>query len=555
MTLPIPLSVRLKTARTDRHITRDLRDLTFRSVVPGGYASATFDLDRPLDVQPDDIAEYATVYVYDTRSAETVWEGRLEDPGRGAGADGQVWQVGAVGPSAHAQDRTVPLIFVDRTMDPWVRVFTGASIQGSNGSTAEISSDPAVGDDTPAMLYRFNSGNTLATNAEAPLRYTRLVETGQKLGGLDFNWDAGVTASDKEIQVITYPTTQNDYSATWSTAGGSPSGGIVVVTDFPNGQTYTDVRIKYTGAGGTPNNDNTHWLSITGMYVKALLYNANGTERTTGYGSYSWAADDIVADLLGRLLTKYDGAGASITASSHPIDQLAYPDGVTAAQVLADLMVVESGFYWAAWESNTDGLHRFEWSQWPTTVRYEADVRDGFDSPASNAELFNAVTVRWRDERSRIRRTTRTQTVTELDSAGLTRTAFLDLSDDAGSSGNATRAGDEFLAQHRYPPNAGTLTVAAPILDNTLGRMVAPWEIRPGHLIRVRGVLPRVDALNATTRDGVTVFRVISSDFNASSASATLELDSYSRTVARALATTAPAAGAAAWNRSLRRRR
>ena len=39
--------------------------------------------------------------------------------------------------------------------------------------------------------------------------------------------------------------------------------------------------------------------------------------------------------------------------------------------------------------------------------------------------------------------------------------------------------------------------------------MVQPWELRPGKLIRVRGIQANADALNSTERDGVTVFKVI----------------------------------------------
>jgi hypothetical protein len=78
--------------------------------------------------------------------------------------------------------------------------------------------------------------------------------------------------------------------------------------------------------------------------------------------------------------------------------------------------------------------------------------------------------------------------------------------------------------------------IARPIHDILAGRMVQPWEIRPGTLIRVRGILPRPDSLNATARDGLTVFRIVSVEFRASDAAAVLELDSYSTSVARALA-------------------
>ena len=83
MTLPVPLTVRLVTDRADRHIEADTpRPVLPVSVVPGGFASARMTLNRPLAFQPDEIAYYADVNVYDARNGNTVWEGRLEDPGQ-----------------------------------------------------------------------------------------------------------------------------------------------------------------------------------------------------------------------------------------------------------------------------------------------------------------------------------------------------------------------------------------------------------------------------------------------------------------------------------------
>ncbi len=126
--------------------------------------------------------------------------------------------------------------------------------------------------------------------------------------------------------------------------------------------------------------------------------------------------------------------------------------------------------------------------------------------------------------------------VAELSAIGLTREEFIDLGDEMGTLNNARTVGDNFLNEHRYPPNAGTLTVSRPILDNDTGRMVMPWEIVPGHLIRVGGVAPRIDSLNPTARDGVTVFKIISTDYSSGAAAATLELDAFARSVARSLA-------------------
>jgi hypothetical protein len=146
------------------------------------------------------------------------------------------------------------------------------------------------------------------------------------------------------------------------------------------------------------------------------------------------------------------------------------------------------------------------------------------------------VTVRWLDGVGTSRIVRATQTIPALDKADIVREAFVDISDEVGSAANALQVANMFLGSHAVPMNQGTLTVARPILDLQTGRKVMPWEIRPGNLIRVRNVRPRVDTLNAVDRDGVTVFRVAAVDFNAGQATATLELDSYPMTVARAVA-------------------
>jgi hypothetical protein len=42
---------------------------------------------------------------------------------------------------------------------------------------------------------------------------------------------------------------------------------------------------------------------------------------------------------------------------------------------------------------------------------------------------------------------------------------------------------------------------------------VMPWDILPGNLIRVRGLQPRLDSLKATTRDGVSVSKIVSMEY------------------------------------------
>jgi len=191
----------------------------------------------------------------------------------------------------------------------------------------------------------------------------------------------------------------------------------------------------------------------------------------------------------------------------------------------------------ASYSQVTTNKYRFEWVQLPTTVRYEVDVIDGYESQGSSDGLYNQVTVRYQDDNDIQRTITRTAPCPDLDAAGLTRTGQLDLGMElgCGAQEDAERVGDQWLAEHTYAPNAGRLRVARPIRDLETGRMVMPWEIRPG-LIRVRNVLPRPDVLNASARDGVTIFRIIGCDYSASDGAATLELDSRPNSLSQMLA-------------------
>jgi hypothetical protein len=538
MTLPIPLTVQLSSARTIRHIERDLRSLSFRSVAPGGFASAQFSLDRPLNLSPDEIAYYADVDIFDARNGNTVWCGRLEDPGRGVGSDGQVWDLAAVGPSAHAQDRTVPLIYVDRDLTNWAYSSIGGNnIKTNRVQVTEYDSDTTIDAVEMQITEQAGSGAVgLATNAVIRFRYGLLREGGQLLARFDYKHIEGRAHANLRVQgVVGSPlATPRDDAFSTSESAANPK---VMTTNFGASLDAVEVVVRWTGAAGTKILDDITWTQIAGLYVMAQRFTkAGAVVGASGYTTHSVLASEVVADLLGRLLPEYDGANATVETTSYAINQLAYPDGITPAGVLNDLMLLEPAYFWQATDRMPNGKYRFEWKTWPTTVRYEADVSDGYRSTGSADGLYNAVTVRWKDTAGRIKRTRRTQTVAVLDAVGLTRDAFLDLGDNAGSSESAIQAGDQLLAEHATPPNAGTLTIARRIYDHERGRMVDPWEIRPGNLIRVRGITPNPNSLNATIRDGVTVFQIVAKDYDTTSAASTLELDSYSPTVARALA-------------------
>lgn len=530
MSIDLPLTVRLKTSRRDSDITAQVGDVSFAKAVPGGFTTCQLTLNRPLSFQPDDIEYFATLYVYDGRNGETIWEGRLEDPGRGAGDEGEVWQLNALGPKTHAQDEAFPVIYVDTALERWVRSLYSTS--QARTETGEID------DETPALIVRAEEGQTVSATWLGDWIYRTLWYCGQKIARIRCDFVCDGSSSLYKTQIVTRIGSGAAAVVTdqvWSTSP-TVAAANLGSAGWGSGHNVASLRGRRITSSATA--PDTVVLNMYNVAIRGTLYTRDGFENlsTSDYTTNTVTPDEVVADLLGRKLSKYDGINASIQTSGVAIDQLAYPDGTTAGDILEDLALYDPQYYWAAWETNSlTGKNRFEYTPWPTIVRYEADISDGFDSPASASELYNAVRVRWRDSKNRVRSTVRTQTVQDLTDNGLTRTAHLDISDEIGSLGNANRIGDNFLIEHQFPPNAGTLTVARRILDLGSGRMVMPWEIMPGHLIRVRGVQPRTDALNPADRDGVTIFRVISSSFNTQNATAVLELDSYVRSIQRTM--------------------
>ena len=521
----VPLALRVG----NRHITKEVSDLKVRWDAIGGGVSLSVRLSRPLDRFDLDLQGLAKVYLYDARSAECLWEGRLTDHGRGAGSDGQVWDLVAFGPKIHAADQSYPLIYVDQRLEPWKR--SEYSTKNASTQTDERPSD------TPTLLVAAEEGKSITTSWLGDWIYRAARRCDMKLARVRCDWDAGVTSANYQVELHLRTGTGASGgiadSDTWSTGGGSlvqTVGG----TNFANG--YDVCSFRATRNTSSTTGAETHWAEFWDIYVRTLLLDQDGSEITTGYTGNYVLAHEVVKDLLGRVLDQYDGANAVVdTTAAHQIDQLAYPDGVTAEQLLDDLMDLEPAYRWYCKPDVTGGGFRFYWELLPTTVRYEVTLDDGGSFPSSWQEVYNQVTVRWTDKDGRPRTTIVTSTVDRFDEEGITRSTTLDLADELGSAAQATRRGQNFLADHAVPRNAGTLNVARPIRDLTSGRMVQPFEIQPGELIRVRGVESYPDALNADSNDGLTVFRIASVTYNSDSHSATLEFDTDSRSTANQL--------------------
>lgn len=526
MTLQVPLTVSIDGA----HVTQKTEGLAFRKEAVGGVMSISVGLSSPLTSFP--AAAYAKCKVMDARSAEVIAEGRVSDPGRTADEGGQRWTTACMGPAATAGDHNAPLQIIDQSMDDgWRRVKRANNAGGDVGSSTKPNTD-----NTDAVVMQFSQGKAIDTGDALAWRYERIRDANQRLGRITYDWDAGQTNSDFKARIVGVLDNTPDGSAAkssnWNTAGGSHT--AVYSTDFTTGRNQLDLEAYYSGAGVTPANDK-YWGSFANVIIRSILSDVDGSNQSCGsdYAKAEW----VIRHLLGAgWLPQFDAARATLdTSGAHQIDQMAYPDGISAREVLDDLMKLEPTLFWTSGPDITGNGYQFFWQEWPTTVRYEATLEDGGAFPTTTTELYTSVLVRWNDRRGRSRSTIRTGSCPILDAAGVTRQAVVDVSNELGSIANAQRIGDNFLASHKYPPNAGTLNVARPIRDLQTGRMVDPFEIEPAELIRVRGVESYPDALNASSNDGQTVFRIWAMNYTAEGNIAQLELDTYPRNVAQAL--------------------
>lgn len=532
MSLPVPLTVRVG----DRHITQQVQSLSFRREAIGGVRSIAFSLARPLS-DLNGLDPLAKVYVYDSRTAQTVAQGRLSDTGRGADGNGERWDCVAFGPAQHTSDTKTPIVYVDRSLtDGWQHVDLVHQEASVNITTKPGDAAAAA---PQGILLQMPSGLVVGGLSRVVYRYLRAWESGQKLARVGLNWDSGITNSAWLLEAV-FRTDANPasgdsaISVEANTAGGSA--GAAIVTNFANGR--TTVELRFILKAGTPSGtvpDDLHWAWFDGIEIETVRVNRYGTEYLSGYNGFIpvW---NIVDDLIGRFLSDFDPDDSVVdTSAAVNVRHMAYPDGATPEQLLNDCMALQPSFRWYTTPDRTGNGYGFRWEPWPTTVRYEATLDDGGTFPISTQGLFNRVAVRWKDPSGITRTEFRTLACPVLDNAGLTRTETIDLGSEAGTEAQAQAAGDAFLADHNVPKNSGTLAVARPIRDVLSGRTVQPWEIEAGELVRVLGVEAYPDAFNADDYDGQGVFRIHAVDYNSDGNTATLALDSDPRTTEDAL--------------------
>lgn len=556
---PVPLGVRLYSIvnPVERWVTKWVDDIQFRSVVPGGFASATITLRIPRHQalpSPDargfsELTElFRRVQIVDLRTMEIAWEGRIEDPARQVDPD--TWQIGALGSMVAATDIQRPVFYIDSSVDNWATawlIWTDGTFHYS-----PLYENWSTNKDTAKrwLTATFSPGYIFAPPVDPSTNDPN---------NADYFWRWDSHGYDQPIARFT--TTHDGIGSTGSATAavviGVAENWQVDNTAFSSSETtkvnkigtdFTDTNTRYVVIG-TTSNSGTYTVSNTDQIqvvvknpiIVAMRQDRFGNKLTdsTNYGNNYVTVAQVVEDVVGRFLVGgwYElGLNTPLPGSVRPQDvyidssnttqilQLTYPDGATAADILNDLVnQVQSNAYWAIWESkwgasdpthdfSTNSGFRFEFATWPNNWGYLASSQDGYEGQPNGDDVRNFVFYRYQDNGDGNQwhcSTTWADSSTmvpELLYGGFTRAVTVNKQDPtdantAGLLGNAYRDSVNTVL------NAGTITIRRPITLYDAGqnsasgasRTVDPWMIRPGKLIRVVDLPPRAMERDASS--------------------------------------------------------
>jgi hypothetical protein len=581
MSLPVPLGVRFYSANfsLDYWITRYVDDFQFRSTVPGGFASATLRVQFPYDA-PIPVEKltrlFTRVQIVDLRSAETVWEGRIEDPAMNSADD--MWEINVLGSSVVATDISRPICYIDSKLDGWV------AINGDFWNSQTDSSKNMLRSKFPAGRI-FNSGASFSL----------------------WRWDRGRrTNSIVARYAITYegtgPVLAQEVNFSLRTRLGIETGIDVVGFEELTQRHGNRVGLDFTGTSrGTVDLD--VWRDAGSNYtttatdngiaewtnpvVTCMRLDRNGDRILSGYDAADYIrVRHVVEDVIGRFLVKGWHHGFSHmtgdpaddtnwfnvpwsgqvrsddvylnTESTHEISNLYWENGANAKEILDTMMGVQTDAYWAIWESrfgatrgSTNTKFRFEWATWPESWGYLVSGEDEIQQQITGEDLANTMWMSYvytDSEQRRIDWSLATNDTApgrnaSLDDAQITRMFFLEKEgqlDPAVDPFIAHTTADALLSQYQHPLNAGSITVRRPVqfFDEGLnngsggGAMVEPWLIRPGKMVRIQHELGDWDFHNFAHGDNLVskgsvsvMYRIVSTTYNSKENSCTMELD------------------------------
>lgn len=481
--------------------------LTFTTGRMDGFKTLSFQLHRGLATDYPDLGLYRTVRVI-AGDGSVAWEGRVTGLPRSSGG-GQTVTVQAAGWLAHAKDRTITRLFVDRDLGRWRPM--SARRRGDLLALNYSPTDAQQRDDTggrPAIITELQGAWTAANRPLIEGWYD--AGPTERIGQVHYAWEKDA-ALDHAIAdhhwSVTLATSDTAPAASNATTGNLRAAGPATGQTLLSGRTdHRHAFMQQHFAAGPAGDDGgrigIRWFDLAVIGV--------GVTTVTGLdGLPAVTASTAIRDLLSRgaPLLRHDG----IQDTSYPIPHLNFSDPVTAYDAILKINALH---LWtlAVWEDRTVHYHPvtlddFDWQVRATDPGTTVDLQ-GDDTSSQ----FNGITVQFTDVATgRVDRVTpdTEPLLADPDPQNPATLEGIQAWEDLTLSIPTTRAAAIEIARIRLaesnqPKAPGSITVTGRVRDRA-GALHPVWRVRAGDRVAIvdhPNDRPRLIAETSYTHDG-----------------------------------------------------
>lgn len=483
-----PLGARLEVpGRAPVDVSEILTDFTYRLGVPGGFLGG--DGKLWASIEDYDIRANTRLTITDGRTAETLWQGYLDSPGDSFDETGEAFDLNAQGAMVLVGDQAEQLLYLDSSYENWRaddRNDTNLAPSGEGSASAWPDTEQ------DALLLQLASGTPIGKGDEARMIHDLADTCPMGVGGYSFKTKSGINSNGYALRVTLGGVLIEQINMQTSTHFMAGVLGVNITDPFD----VLKIRLRRM-SGATNVGTDKIWAGFADPYVVGDRLDRFGDSQLSSGSLPNLTyvrASEVVEDLVARLMPMVDPHKVFIHQTDYHIDQLTYADAMRASGVLEDLELFEPNWLWRVTAAGTDQKYGFEYVKWPTTPRYEISLADGYSAPGGESTQANRVAVTWTDRKGRERTEIVTRYVPELGGtpanplagARIVDAEKVTLDETVSSLANAQRIGEQYLRLVNNPPKAATASIVRPIRDLQRGGMVAPWEIEPGKVARLR---------------------------------------------------------------------
>jgi hypothetical protein len=544
------LMVRIGRGATPRTVSVPLpSDAEITWTIPGGDDTFSCTIpwpDRGI-ARPEAFVQNMPVRVEDRRTGEILWQGRLADPGFTGDRSQQEFRISAVG-SGHDLDMiSVVKLYVDRDPDRWfdLNTWPSGSLNKGDGTgfIASVHDSLQIPPDYYLTCLYASQDLLAADGSSASLGpYSGVPE----VHGIRFSWTSSfANANDMRVEAGSpdAASTVQLFTTPWTTGGQhdvSIRDGLAAWTR--NDFTFFYLRSVRTG-GNITSSGGDGYIRFANIHVLGKRYDRY-TNDVTGVRLEALAPYEVFEDMLGTVLNNRFDAGFIYKDTTTLIDTMTYWTPTPVSEILGDADDWNNDTWWGVWApSNPDSRPRLEYRSWNVLPRYTLDDTAHVELAGGAETWANSALVTYLRGNGAPTVTRATITVPPIarlfgstgqgTSAKNTRDLSIDLTDRGPMTRSKVLEAVAAMLQSSATDRAsGSATVRGPIMDDASGRLVQPWEIRPGWPVRIESTPNRYSAgvggANAVY-DAESTFRLSKVSYSASEDTATLELDGGSR--------------------------